>query len=65
VVVQGTRDPFGSAADVDALGLPGVEVVAVPADHWFGLRSAQDRAGIEAAVTLATHRALGLSTSQL
>jgi hypothetical protein len=65
VVVQGTRDPFGSAADVDALALPGVEVVAVPADHWLGPRSAHDRAGVEAAVPLATLRALALSTSQL
>lgn len=33
LVVQGARDPFGSAADVEALGLPGVEVVEVPGDH--------------------------------
>ncbi len=63
VVVQGTRDPFGSAADVDALGLPGVEVVAAPADHSLGPRPAQDRAQVESAVTLATRRALALSAS--
>ncbi len=63
VVVQGTRDPFGSAADVDALGLPGVEVVAVPGDHGLGRGSAGDRRLVEAGVDLATRRALALSAS--
>ena len=33
LVVQGERDPFGTAAQVAALDLPGVSVVAVPGDH--------------------------------
>ncbi len=33
LVVQGERDAFGPAAEVAALGLPGVVVAAVPGDH--------------------------------
>lgn len=33
LVVQGARDPFGSGSDIQALGLPGVEVVEVAGDH--------------------------------
>jgi predicted alpha/beta-hydrolase family hydrolase len=36
LVVQGLRDPFGGPDDLTALGLAGVEVVAVPGDHSFG-----------------------------
>jgi predicted alpha/beta-hydrolase family hydrolase len=33
VVVQGERDPFGSPADLAALGLADVEIVPAPGDH--------------------------------
>jgi predicted alpha/beta-hydrolase family hydrolase len=33
LVVQGQRDPFGGPEEIGGLGLPGVEVVAVPGDH--------------------------------
>ncbi|GAB6901505.1 alpha/beta hydrolase family protein [Kineosporia succinea] len=33
LVVQGAKDPFGSGPDIEALGLPGVEVVGVEGDH--------------------------------
>jgi predicted alpha/beta-hydrolase family hydrolase len=63
VVVQGVRDAFGTPADLEALGLPGVEIVEAPSDHGLAPRTMAGRDELRAVVELAVRRALALSAS--
>ena len=49
LVVQGEKDPFGGPGEVTALGLAGVDVVAVPGDHTLARTAA---AGLEVAAAV-------------
>lgn len=49
LVVQGERDPFGVPAEIEALGLAGVEVVGVPGDHTLA-RTAVAASAVTAAL---------------
>jgi predicted alpha/beta-hydrolase family hydrolase len=53
VVVQGANDAFGTAAEIAALHLSGVELVQAPGDH--ALRGAAEAVGV--GVRLALHSA--------
>jgi predicted alpha/beta-hydrolase family hydrolase len=64
VVVQGSRDAFGTAADLAALGLPGVELVEVPADHAMGSRAPGVRHEVADGVARAVRRVLALAASE-
>jgi predicted alpha/beta-hydrolase family hydrolase len=63
VVVQGAGDAFGTAADLAALGLPGVELVEVPADHGMAPRSREGRERVADGVARAVRRAFELAAS--
>jgi hypothetical protein len=57
------RDAFGTAADLTALGLPGVEIVEAPSDHGMAPRTKAGRDELAAVVGLAVRRALALAAS--
>jgi len=63
VVVQGIRDTFGTPADLEALGLPGVEIIEAPSDHGLAPRTKAGRDELRAVVDLAVRRTLVLSAS--
>jgi hypothetical protein len=63
VVVQGARDTFGTAADLAALGLPGVEILEALSDHGLAPRTKAGREEVRAVVGLAVRRVLALSAS--
>jgi uncharacterized protein len=63
VVVQGVSDAFGTPADLEALGLPGVEIFLAPGGHELGGRTKAGRDELRAVVDLAVRRALALSAS--
>jgi predicted alpha/beta-hydrolase family hydrolase len=50
LVVQGERDPFGTPAEVSALGVAGVEVIGVPGDHTLA-KTAAAAAAVASALT--------------
>ena len=51
VVVQGERDAFGTPADITALGLAGVDVVAAPGDHALRGAAGPVADGVRAVLT--------------
>jgi predicted alpha/beta-hydrolase family hydrolase len=64
VVVQGVRDVFGTPADLEALGLPGVEIVEAASDHGLAPRTRSGRDELAGVVTLAVRRAFALAASR-
>jgi predicted alpha/beta-hydrolase family hydrolase len=63
VVVQGIRDAFGTPADLAALGLAHVEIVAAPSDHAMAPRTKAGREELDAVIGPAVRRALTLAAS--
>ena len=53
VVVQGERDPFGSPADLAALGLSGIQIVPAPGDHALRAAAGAVADGVRRVLALA------------
>jgi len=66
VAVQGRRDPFGTPAELQALGLPGLEVVAVDGGHELTVpaRRGPVSPGVADAALVAFGTAFGISTGR-
>jgi len=64
VAVQGRRDPFGTPAELEALAVPGLEIVAVDGGHELTVpaRRGPVSPGVAGAVLVAFGTAFGIST---